>query len=178
MHYDNPRQWQKALKSSMQDYILAFHAKGQTANPSEGFQTWAGDHKVLLGKFGRYCAERLARQWWGRWIKKLNTPPAADQAQLYLEGMEVFRNVDPRFYFEFEGKRRSVNTHESWHAQRQAGSAMLRRGIANDIKRAEQLEALDDWSLPLVNKFGDGPLVDLIRQNLKAEGGDATGTHT
>jgi hypothetical protein len=160
----------------MQDYILAFHAKGKTANPSEGFQKWADDHKILLGKFGRYCAERLARQWWGRWIKKLANPPAADQAQLYLEGMEVFRNVDPRFYFVSEGKRVSVNTHESTHAQRQAGAAMLRRGIANDIKRAEQLEALDDWSLPLVEKFGDGPLVEQIRQDLKARG-DETGTH-
>jgi hypothetical protein len=176
MHYENPRQWRKALKNSMADYILAYHAKGQTSNPNEGFTKWAEDHKVLLGKFGRYCAEKLARQWWGRWIKKLARKPATDEAQLFLEGMEVFRNVDPRFYFEREGKRLSVNTHESTHMQRQAGIAMLRRGIRYDIERAERMEALDDWSAPLVKRFGDGPLIDQIRQNLEAERDDETGT--
>jgi len=159
----------------MTDYILAAHAGGRTPNSNDDFDAWAKDHEKLLAKYGLYTGTRWARRVW-RWIVKKVANPKSEEsktlnAQLYLEGMEVFRNVDPRFFFEDEqGQRHSVNTRESTHVQRQAGIRLLRQGIRFDIGRVERLEALDDWSLPYVKKYGDIPLVDQIRCDLEANG--------
>jgi hypothetical protein len=96
MHYENPKLWAKALKRSMAQYILSTHADGKTSNSHQEFEIWKKDHESLLGRFGRYAATRLARMWWRRLVKKLSRP-AEDEAQQFLEGMEVFRNVDRGF---------------------------------------------------------------------------------
>jgi hypothetical protein len=38
-----------------------------------------------------------------------------------------------------------------------------------------RMEALDDWSLPFVKKYGDGPLIELIRLH-QAESGETAAT--
>jgi hypothetical protein len=64
-----------------------------------------------------------------------------------------------------------VNTHESTHVQRLAGIRLLRQGIEHDTARLGHLEALDDWSLPYVKKYGDRPLIDLIRRDFERHAG-------
>ena len=168
MRYENPRQWFKSLKDSMAIRIVAAHHGGSTPTLREAFDPWAKDHKSLLSKLGFHLATRWARNYMQRLIKKVSGPTASERnpGQLYLDGMDVFRRVDQRFYFQLRGDsvRRSVNTYDSTHAQRISAIQLWRRGIQADTAKADAMAALDDNFLPDVNLHGDLPLIELAKR--------------